>query len=86
MHVVKFPETEKAAYLTASDWLRKVADMIEADHGKEVFLSVGVVTFDATDGSGFFYNTPGDEPRVLAEIGILELAKNHLIRTATEPE
>lgn len=83
MHVVKFP-VEQPQYMTASDWLRKVADMIEVEHGEEVFLAVGVVTFDATDGSGFFYNTPGEENRVLQEIGILELAKNHLIRTATE--
>jgi len=84
MQIVKFPEMAKPEYMTASDWLRRVADLIEEDHGKEVFLSVGVITFDATDGSGFFYNTPGEEERVLQEIGILELAKNHLIRTAME--
>lgn len=84
MKVIKFPEAAKPEYLTAPQWLRKVADKIEEDYGSDVFLDIGVLTFNDTEGGGYFYSTPGEHDCTLEEIGIMELAKNYLINSTRE--
>lgn len=82
MEIVKFPEQPQDKILTASEWLRKVADTIEENYGMEVKLAAAVVTFTATDGSVYFYDGSGESRSahaVMAELGLLTIAQNHLI-------
>ena len=85
MKVVKFPEPPKEERITAAEWMRKVAEVVERDYGKEVFLASAVVTFSRVDGAVYFYDAGNDTTEAtMGEIGLLGLAQQHLMNISAE--
>ena len=79
MHVIDFPKGDKPESITVSQWLRKVAEVLEEEQGDGLNLEVGVITFMAGGGMCFYYGTPCEASMVIEEIGIIEMTKNYLL-------